>query len=129
MRLDAAKKQKGFTLVEVIVVAVIVAALAAVAIGVYLQYVKSSRDMAAANAASSIAAFCGACDNSGLTPAGFTSGTQITGPATITCPNTPTATSVNVPSNVKVTIVNVAPRTVVAIYDAAGATASPSVGW
>src|SRR5688572_27122868 len=58
------KGQRGFTLVEVIVVAVIVAALAAVAVPLYLGYVDSSRRNAAANAAGSIASFAGACRNS-----------------------------------------------------------------
>lgn len=58
---DNKKMQAGFTLVEVIVVAVIVAAMAAVAVPMYLGYVDSSRQNAAANAAGSAASFCGAC--------------------------------------------------------------------
>jgi prepilin-type N-terminal cleavage/methylation domain-containing protein len=57
------KSQNGFTLVEVIVVAIIVAALAGVAIPMYTSYVSTSRQNAAANAAGSIAAFMGACVN------------------------------------------------------------------
>ncbi|MDQ3001798.1 MAG: prepilin-type N-terminal cleavage/methylation domain-containing protein [Fibrobacterota bacterium] len=57
------KNQKGFTLVEVIVVAIIVAALAAVAVPMYTSYVDSSRINAAANAAGSVASFMGACIN------------------------------------------------------------------
>jgi prepilin-type N-terminal cleavage/methylation domain-containing protein len=51
---------KGFTLIEVIVVAVIVLILAAVAIPLYLGYVKDARREVAANQASLIAEFLGA---------------------------------------------------------------------
>lgn len=50
------KKQQGFTLVEVIVVAVIVAVLAAVAIPLYMGYIKDSRNNVCQNNAASIAA-------------------------------------------------------------------------
>ena len=56
------KNQKGFTLVEVIVVAVIVAVLAAVAIPIYLNYIDTSRENQANNIAGSVASFCGACE-------------------------------------------------------------------
>jgi prepilin-type N-terminal cleavage/methylation domain-containing protein len=55
------KSQRGFTLVEVIVVAIIVAALAGVAIPMYNNYVKTSRSNAAANAAGSVASWLGQC--------------------------------------------------------------------
>lgn len=51
------KNNKGFTLVEVIVVAVIVAVLALVAIQLYQGYVKESRKNTADNLAASAAAF------------------------------------------------------------------------
>jgi len=51
---------KGFTLVEVIVVAVIVLILAAVAIPIYFNYVKDTRKEVAANQASLIAEFLAA---------------------------------------------------------------------
>lgn len=49
------KKQKGFTLVEVIVVAVIVAVLAAVAIPLYMGYIRDSRVNVCRNTAATIA--------------------------------------------------------------------------
>jgi prepilin-type N-terminal cleavage/methylation domain-containing protein len=55
------KSQRGFTLVEVIVVAIIVAALAGVAIPMYNNYVSTSRSNAAANAAGSLASWLGQC--------------------------------------------------------------------
>jgi prepilin-type N-terminal cleavage/methylation domain-containing protein len=59
------KSQKGFTLVEVIVVAVIVAILAGVSVPLYLGYINNSRENAAANAAGSAASFAAACVNTG----------------------------------------------------------------
>jgi len=49
------KNKKGFTLVEVIVVAVIVAVLAAVAIPLYMGYIRDSRMNVCQNNAASIA--------------------------------------------------------------------------
>ncbi len=63
IRVNSKKNQRGFTLVEVIVVAIIVAALAAVAIPMYTSYVSTSRQNAAANAAGSVASYMGACIN------------------------------------------------------------------
>lgn len=69
MRMQSPKlpKKRGFTLAEVIVVAVIVAILAAVAIPIYQQYVINSGNNAAENAAGSFASFGGACRASGGT--------------------------------------------------------------
>lgn len=53
--LKTLKNQKGFTLVEVIVVAVIVLILAAVAIPLYNGYIKDSRQNVANNTAGSVA--------------------------------------------------------------------------
>jgi prepilin-type N-terminal cleavage/methylation domain-containing protein len=92
-RIKNIKGQRGFTLVEVIVVAIIVAALAAVAVPMYTSYVKDSRTNAAANAAGSVAAFMGVCLNLGgkIASAVDTDGkTQVT----ITC-TTPSETDVN----------------------------------
>lgn len=76
-------KQRGFTLVEVIVVAIIVAALAGVAIPMYTSYVTSSRVNAASNAAGSVASFMGSCTNqSGDVPAAPT--TESSGASAIT---------------------------------------------
>jgi prepilin-type N-terminal cleavage/methylation domain-containing protein len=61
------KNNKGFTLVEVIVVAVIVLVLAAVAIPLYNGYVRDSRQAAAENIAGSIAALAGAVTQTGAT--------------------------------------------------------------
>jgi type IV pilus assembly protein PilA len=86
------KKIMGFTLVEVIVVAVIVAVLAAVAVPLYLNYVKSSKDNVAQGTAGDLASFCGACINS----SGSITSTGSVGPATVNC----TATSGNTSTQV-----------------------------
>ena len=54
------KNQKGFTLVEVIVVAVIVAVLAAVAIPLYMGYIKDSRINVGNNVGGTLASAGGA---------------------------------------------------------------------
>jgi prepilin-type N-terminal cleavage/methylation domain-containing protein len=80
-KLKSLKGQRGFTLVEVIVVAIIVAALAGVAIPMYTSYVTSSRENAAANCAGSIASYIGSCLNQvaavtgDITPGTATDGT------------------------------------------------------
>ena len=53
------RKQTGFTLIEVIVVAVIIAVLSAVAIPLYNGYLKDSRVRTAENVAGSAASFLG----------------------------------------------------------------------
>jgi type IV pilus assembly protein PilA len=102
------KNQQGFTLVEVIVVAIIVAALAAVAIPLYNGYVSSSRNNAAANAAGSIASFMGACINQGGNATGIAEATAVAGPFTITCAGTPAPAAqtptITVPAGVTITI-------------------------
>ncbi len=77
------KSSEGFTLVEVIVVAVIVAILASVAIPLYLNYVTTSRNQVALNTAGSVATFCAACQNGGGTVGGITTTAQNS--FTITC--------------------------------------------
>ena len=59
------KDQKGFTLIEVIVVAVIVAVLAAVAIPIYNGYIQSSRQNVVDNNAGALATFCAASRDQG----------------------------------------------------------------
>jgi len=54
------RKEKGFTLVEVIVVAAIVAVLAAVAIPLYMGYIKDSRINVGNNVGGSISGAAGA---------------------------------------------------------------------
>lgn len=101
------KGQKGFTLVEVIVVAIIVAALAAVSIPLYNNYVATSKNNAAANAAGSVASFMGSCMNlTGAVTPDATAG--LAGPATLVCTyGTPAlTTSIVVPVGVTVTISN-----------------------
>jgi prepilin-type N-terminal cleavage/methylation domain-containing protein len=78
--------KKGFTLVEVIVVAVIVAILAAVAIPIYQGYVNDSNKDQASNTAGSVASFCGACAAKGGACAA--AGT----PIIVTCPAVGTGT-------------------------------------
>jgi prepilin-type N-terminal cleavage/methylation domain-containing protein len=80
------KSQRGFTLVEVIVVAIIVAALAGVAIPMYNNYVTTSRSNAAANAAGSVASWLGQClSQQGAVSGITTSQTSGSAPITITC--------------------------------------------
>ncbi|MCL2182640.1 MAG: prepilin-type N-terminal cleavage/methylation domain-containing protein [Chitinispirillia bacterium] len=61
------KNNKGFTLVEVIVVAVIVLVLAAVAIPLYNGYIEDSRRSSVENAAGTIASGLGAAVQTGAT--------------------------------------------------------------
>ncbi|MBD3345049.1 MAG: prepilin-type N-terminal cleavage/methylation domain-containing protein [Chitinivibrionales bacterium] len=53
------RKNEGFTLIEVIVVAVIIAVLSAVAIPLYNGYIRDSRQRTAENVAGSCASFIG----------------------------------------------------------------------
>jgi prepilin-type N-terminal cleavage/methylation domain-containing protein len=93
--------QKGFTLVEVIVVAIIVAALAAVAIPLYTSYVSSSRKNAAANTAGSIASFCGACRNSA---GSITDSSSASGGGKLRCAATGGSNSeIQIPTDFKIT--------------------------
>ena len=75
------KNQKGFTLIEVIVVAVIVAILAAVAIPIYNAYVNSSRQNVVNNTAGSLATFCATSREQGqnVTPSTYAANTPIPG--------------------------------------------------
>jgi prepilin-type N-terminal cleavage/methylation domain-containing protein len=103
------QSQRGFTLVEVIVVAIIVAALAAVAIPLYNGYVTSSRNNAAANASGSVASFMGACISQGGNATGIVENTPTAVPAaglTLTCAGTPSTTpiTITVPTGITLTV-------------------------
>lgn len=105
--IHATKKhlQKGFTLVEVIVVAVIVAALAGVAVPVYLGYVSSSRTNAATNAAGAVASFLGSCRNSAGTCTFGPGSTDAVAGTVLTCagvPGAPTAPTITVPAGISI---------------------------
>ena len=119
------RNQKGFTLVEVIVVAVIVAILAAVASPLYLGYVRDSRINQCENAAGSVASFCGACANiSGtISPTG-----DVASGATITCTNPANAannTTMIVPARITVNISSAtSPGVVTATHIDGGASAN-----
>lgn len=121
--LKTIKNQKGFTLVEVIVVAVIVAALAGVAIPMYAGYVNSSRSNAAANAAGSVASYMGACINQRetVTPTGAMDGTTA---SSLSCSTTP-ATTMQLPIGITFTISSyTASGTVTAFHNGGGDTAT-----
>jgi type IV pilus assembly protein PilA len=85
------KNQKGFTLVEVIVVAVIVAVLAAVTIPLYMGYIKDSRINVANNTAGTVASAFGATKQQNATnvPAAqqYVSGAVISLPGESGTPN------------------------------------------
>jgi prepilin-type N-terminal cleavage/methylation domain-containing protein len=120
------KTSEGFTLVEVIVVAVIVAVLAAVAVPLYLNYVTSSRNQVALNCAGSIATFCAACQNGGGTVGGLSTTPQSN--FTITCTNgSGGGTTMMVPSSLNASATsNSSPSTVTVTNTATGSTAQTS---
>jgi type IV pilus assembly protein PilA len=73
------KNEKGFTLVEVIVVAVIVAVLAAVAIPLYIGYINDANMNSATNCAGAAASFLAAgrnCQTNSAMPTNFSAGAQ-----------------------------------------------------
>ena len=117
---------EGFTLVEVIVVAVIVAVLAAVAIPLYLNYVTTSRNQVAQNTAGGIATFCAACQNGGGTISGIS--TTPTAGITITCTGgSGGGTTMIVPAALQASATGVtSPSTVSVINTAAGSTTQTS---
>lgn len=114
------RKQQGFTLVEVIVVAVIVAALAAVSVPLYLNYVTSSRTNAAANTAGSVASFMGACSNQAGAVTGLAAASASTDSLTLICTyNTNQTTTMKVPRDIRIRLTTLAsPGTVNARHSA-----------
>jgi type IV pilus assembly protein PilA len=107
------KNKKGFTLVEVIVVAVIVAILAAVAIPLYLGYVKDSRASIASNTAGSIASALAASRNQGVDLSSLVSASK-TGNLIIPGVNG-TNNTIKIPDGYEVTITD---STVIGIWTA-----------
>ncbi len=103
MEIIMVKNQKGFTLVEVIVVAVIVAVLAAVAIPLYNGYIRDSRFNVAQNTAGTVASACAATfqQNPVNVPTGgpYAAGTVITFNGETGQPN-----NITVPPDYSVTI-------------------------
>ena len=108
----------GFTLVEVIVAAVIVAILAAVAIPLYSGYIRDSRMKTAENIAASVASACGgisAFDPAEVPDGTFTSGSGT--PAVITVPaeGGGDGTIISIPEGFTV-VINKAAHSVVCSY-------------
>ncbi len=102
--------KKGFTLVEVIVVAVIVAILAAVAIPIYQGYVNDSNKDQASNTAGSVASFCGACAAKGGTCASVTTTT----PNEVTCPAGDGTAKISIPTGTTLTLTTTGTKNVTA---------------
>lgn len=130
IRNNRKKNQQGFTLVEVIVVAVIVAAMAAVAVPMYLGYVENSRANAASNAAGAVASFLGSCTNSGGEPDDLAVVSDAAeGPIKVTCVLDPVpaagAPAINIPD--KITVTRAAAGTAVTAFhaDAPAAVSQP----
>jgi prepilin-type N-terminal cleavage/methylation domain-containing protein len=121
------KRQSGFTLVEVIVVAVIVAILAGVSVPLYLNYIENSRLNQANNAAGSAASFLAACRNGGGSSVAGIAGTV--DPTTVlTCGSgTGDGTTITIPNGIQLTTTGTFPAagTVQACYYEDGACVSP----
>lgn len=100
------KNQKGFTLVEVIVVAVIVAVLALVSIQLYRGYVTESRANNAENIAASAASFLQSAVNSEATVAPAIAAGNTVGPNgwAATMPNSGQVTNFTIPNGYTVTL-------------------------
>lgn len=115
--------QKGFTLVEVIVVAVIVAVLAAVAIPLYLNYVNDSRAQTAASTAGSVQSHCAACLNGGNT---ITNNAAAGGGGNVTCSN---GAVLNIPAEIIVTLSGVVTGSTVTAQHTAGGAVSAALAF
>ena len=117
------KGQQGFTLVEVIVVAVIVAILAGVSIPLYLGYINGTRENAAANAAGSAASFMAACVNQGGVPALPAMPGNGANPITCTIGGVLSTAVLVVPDQVTLTVVG--GNTITGIHTAGGGASQP----
>jgi type IV pilus assembly protein PilA len=117
---------RGYTFVEVLVVAVIVAVLAAVAIPLYLNSVTASHNQVAQNTAGGIATFCAACQNGGGTVSGIS--TTPTAGITITCTGgSGGGTTMTVPASLQASATGTtSPSTVSVINTASGSTTQTS---
>ncbi len=126
MNYKSLKSSEGFTLVEVIVVAVIVAILASVAIPLYLNYVTTSRNQVAQNTAGGIATFCAACQNGGGTVGGISTTAQNN--FTITCTGgSGDQTKMGVPASMNASVTGLtSPSTVTVTNTTTGSTAQTS---
>lgn len=127
IRNNRKKNQQGFTLVEVIVVAVIVAAMAAVAVPMYLAYVDNARTNSASNAAGAVASFLGSCRNSGGNPDDLNALSDAAiGPIKVTCVLNPVPANgqpeINIPD--RITVTRAAAGTAVTAVHADGGVAS-----
>jgi len=103
--LQKSRNRQGFTLVEVIVVAVIVAILSAVAVPLYLGYINSAKVSTANNIAGAAASYLASARNSGNTT-DFTS--PLTGSAawSYTPDNSTTAVTFKMPDTTASVTVN-----------------------
>ena len=121
------KGSEGFTLVEVIVVAVIVAVLASVAIPLYLNYVTTSRNQVANNVAGTISTFCASCQNGGGAVGGLSTTSQSN--FTITCTGgSGDQTLMKVPATLSASASSLtSPSTVTVTNTATGSTAQTSI--
>jgi prepilin-type N-terminal cleavage/methylation domain-containing protein len=120
------RKEKGFTLVEVIVVAVIVAVLAAVAIPLYMGYIRDSRVNVGNNVGGTLSSACGSTRQQTLTiPAGtVASPAAPTAPSVITFPsianNASDPNTVIVPNSYTAIITNTTATCYFTTYGAGG---------
>jgi prepilin-type N-terminal cleavage/methylation domain-containing protein len=103
------KNEKGFTLVEVIVVAVIVAVLAAVAIPLYMGYIRDSRIDVGNNIAGTINSAAGASTQQEVVFVPINGA----GPVPVIFPNRDATTNntIQVPAGYTITWVDAAPGT------------------
>jgi prepilin-type N-terminal cleavage/methylation domain-containing protein len=114
------KINKGFTLVEVIVVAVIVAILAAVAIPIYQSYLADSRNNSAQNAGGAVASFAGACRATNSGNAVIATAPTATAVGSMTCSSNTASTVLPANITIAVTGSGAAGGTIVATHMVAG---------